>query len=80
MWVAGACAGNSVHRYQDTVAGKSPGGLVVLGQETGWGHMKYKDKLRVGFAQPGEGKPQVGPCCSLQPPNQRAWKTEPDSP
>ena len=35
---------------------------------------------RVGFARPGEGKAQVGPCCCLQPPNQRIRKTEPDSP
>lgn len=25
-------------------------------------------------------KVQVEPCCCLQPPNQRIWKTKPDSP
>lgn len=47
--MAGACAGNSV-RYQDTVVGKSPGGLVVLGQETGWGELPWVAGVAEGWS------------------------------
>lgn len=60
---------------RDWMGGASLGGRCWWGLE----HVIDKDRQRVGLAQPGEGKPQVGPCY-LQSPNQRGWKSEPDSP